>query len=221
MQNSPSSDINSKPVNSYYSNASEFKNIPELSTGLVRLENETWPEGTRAAQAAFESRIDIFSDGVFFHTENQDFWGLSTSLITQISDPNTIDSWETITDDGMIRTHNPRGNALYVVSVGVSPRFQWRGIGRQLIAYQISLAQRLGLEYIVLGSRVPGFHTFNGDIESYLALQTADGRSVDSLISFYQGCGLEIGKIKSDYMEDDRESRNYGVIMFKHLKPSK
>lgn len=211
------SDNISEIMNTSYCNAVDFADKGELISGLVWLENETWPEWTRAVREAFESRINIFPEWVFFHQEGMDFWGLSTSLITQITDPNTIDSWEDITDYGMIRSHNPLWNALYVVSVGVSPRFQWKGIGRELVTYQIALAKKLWLQHIVLGSRVPAFHAFDGNIEEYLSLEDDTWKSVDPLVRFYQWCGLEIGKIKSNYMEDDKESRNYGVIMYKNL----
>ena len=201
-----------------YSNAVDFQDKEALVSWLVRLEDETWPEGTRAEGEAFESRIKIFPEWVFSHQENNDFWGLSTSLVTQIVDPNNIDSWEDITDYGMIRNHNPNWNALYVVSVGVSPRFQGKGIGKELVTYQIGLAEKLWLEYMILWSRVPEFHKFAGSIEDYLSQKNEKWKSIDSLVRFYQGCGLEIGKIKSNYMEDDKESRNYGVIMYKKLR---
>lgn len=200
-----------------YSNAVGLSDSEKeaLLDGLVRLENESWPEGTRAPREAFENRVNIFPEGVFFCQQGDDFGGLSTSLVFETEDPNAIKSWEEITDWGMITNHNPAGNALYVVSVGASPRFRGQGIGGELVKYQVGLAEKLGLKYVILGSRVPDYHKYDGDIESYLAERDENGRSIDSLISFYQGCGLEIGKIKSNYMEDDKESRNYGVIMYK------
>jgi len=118
----------------------------------------------------------------------------------------------------MITNHDSKGNCLYVVSLGVSPRFQNKGIGQILIKEQIKLAKELNLEYLVLGSRLPYFHKYNGDIKNYLNEKTNGGFSIDPLVRFYQKCGLRIGNIKANYMEDDWESRNYGLIMYKKLK---
>lgn len=207
--------VNILIASEWYANAMNCANTNSLLNGLIHLENETWPEGTRASREAFESRINIFPEGVYFYQEHGDFWGLSTSLITDISDPNSIRTWEEITDYGFITSHNPNGNTLYTVSVGVSPRFQGKWVGKNLVEYQIALAQKLGLQYMVLGSRVPEFHKFDWTIDEYLSSRNQDWKSIDSLVRFYQWCGLEIGKIKENYMEDDKESRNYGVIMYK------
>lgn len=145
------------------------------------LENETWIEWTRAKREAFESRVSIFPEWVFFYKKNNRFGWLTTSLITQISNPNTIESWEIITDNGMITNHDIHWNALYVVSVWVSPFFQWNGIWKRLLTYQIELARRLWLEYIVLWSRVPDFHKFNGNIEDYLSIRDEKWEMVRSI----------------------------------------
>ena len=196
----------------------EIKNLQQSDISkIIYLENETWPEGTRASKENFESRLNIFPDGVIGSLVDDDLAGLTTSMIVQLDDLNSIKSWEEITSEGSISNHNPEGNCLYVVSLGVSPRYQGKGVGYDLIKEQIHLGKRLGLKHLVLGSRIPEFHKFEGTIKEYLALKNKDGLSVDSLVRFYQKCGLKIGKVKPNYMEDDKESRNYGLIMYTEL----
>ena len=191
----------------------EIKNLPEI----VFLENETWPEGTRANETAFRNRLNIFPQGFIGFYVNNQLAGFTTSMIIDLNNINSIESWEKITDFGMITNHNENGNCLYIVSLGVSPRFQGNGVGQKLITEQINFAKKCKLEYVVLGSRIPGFHLFEGSIEDYLSNKTPNGFSIDPLVRFYQKSGLEIGSIKPNYMEDDKESRNYGLIMYKKL----
>lgn len=117
--------------------------IEDLLDGLEALEAESWPEGTRAGKKEFLSRVRIFPDGVFYYRVGRDFGGLSTSMIVSIDDPGSIRSWEAVTDYGMISSHNPKGNTLYIVSVGTSPRYRGRGIGKTLVSKQIELAESL------------------------------------------------------------------------------
>lgn len=46
--------------------------------------------------------------------------------------------------------HDPWGEVLYIVSVGVLPRYRGRGIGRRLIEREIEIARRMGVEKVQL-----------------------------------------------------------------------
>lgn len=198
----------------------EIKNATRKNLDtVIKLENEVWPEGTRSPIEKFENRLKIFPKGFFLAYNDGRLIGVSTSQ--RISyDGATIDSWEKVTDHGWIRTHNSFGNALYVVSVGSISR---SGGGSVLIQAQKKLAKDLGLDYLVLGSRIPGYDTYciNEEeipIESYIKLKREDGEYLDPELRFYTRNGLSLREIKSNYMEDDKESRNYGAIMI--WKPS-
>ena len=182
---------------------------------VVRLENEIWPEGTRATKDKFESRLKIFPQGFFLALADKDIIGVSTSEIINYDLKNPPKSWEEVTDNGYIRNHNPYGNAIYVVSIGAISR---RGGGSALVQAQKDLAQRLNLEFLVLGARIPGYDAYckeHGDIniKDYIKLKREDGELIDPELRFYTRNGLKIFKIVPSYMEDDKESRNYGAIM--------
>ena len=110
---------------------------------VITLENKVWPPGTRSPREKFESRLRIFPEGFFLAYKEGSLIGVSTSQIIKY-DGSTIDSWEKITDFGWIRTHNPMGNALYVVSLGAISR---SGGGSALINAQKKLATELGLDF--------------------------------------------------------------------------
>jgi len=170
---------------------------------VMRVENETWEEGTRASIDKFISRFDIFPIGIFGVYENNKLIGVSTSEIIKSLD---ISSWEQATDNGyIVASHDSNGKHLYVVSVGVSKYYRGKGAGSLLINAQKKLIEQLNLESLVLGARVPGFSKSKLNIEEYV--------KIDSEIKFYEKNGLSVSEIKSNYMEDDKESKNYGVLM--------
>jgi ribosomal protein S18 acetylase RimI-like enzyme len=186
----------------------------QLVLDAVQWEEEVWPEGTRAAKALFESRLATFPEGfICVRGERGELVGLSTSMRISFSGPEEINTWNGTTCDGTIANHAPEGNALYIVSLGVSPKSRGSGIGKRLVASQVALAKHLGVRTVLVGSRVPGFQHYQGDIESYLAQRTVDGRCVDPGVRFYEACGLSNCGIRSNYMTDDLQSRNYGVLM--------
>lgn len=183
---------------------------------IVELENAIWPEGTRAPREKFEKRLSIFPEGFLLAFKDNQLIGASTSQIISYIKGNSIKSWEQVTDNGYIeKTHNPGGNALYIVSLGALSR---SGGGSALIAKQKELTQHLGLSVLVLGARISGYDVYcrttkEIPIEEYAHLQRADNCLYDDELRFYIRNGLTIQTIMPNYMEDDAESRNYGAIM--------
>ena len=59
-------------------------------------------------------------------------------------------------------------------------------------------------------------------IEDYVKLRRQDQELLDSELRFYTRNSLRLMKIMPNYMEDDKESRNFGAIMVwtnkKHTK---
>ena len=183
---------------------------------VVELENEIWPEGTRASREKFESRFKIFPQGFFVAFKNNQMIGVSTSEIINYDVQNPPTSWESITDNGFIeKTHITDGTSLYVVSIGAISR---SGAGSALLEAQKKLKQELGLEFLVLGARIPGYGSYYEtkgkiDIQDYVKLKREDGQLLDPELRFYSRNGLKLSKIVPNYMEDDRESRNFGAIV--------
>lgn len=183
---------------------------------IVDLENAIWPEGTRAPREKFEKRLAIFPEGFFLAFKEEKLIGASTAQIISYTKGEPIRSWEYITDNGFIeKTHNPQGNALYIVSLGALSR---SGGGSALITEQKALARRLGLTTLVLGARIPGYDAYCKSIQEvsineYVRRTREDGLLHDDELRFYTRNGLQLQTIVPNYMEDDAESRNYGAIM--------
>lgn len=190
----------------------------ELLDEVMRVEREAWPEEWQATRDKFESRLAIFPDGFFVAFKGRRMVGVSTSEIVNYDPENLPKTWDEITDNGRIKeTHDKFGNALYVVSVGVSQEFQGKGIGKRLTEAQKRLAQKLGLRYLFLGARVPGYQSYHKEhpevsVEDYVRLEEDPANKLDPELRFYESCGLKMLKTMPDYGPDP-ESENYGVIM--------
>ncbi len=209
----------------------QIKNVkPSELDEVVRVEQEAWPEDMRAPREKFESRMKIFPDGFFGAYVDGKLVGISTSVITDYK-PGEIKTWGELTGNGYGTTHKENGNTLDVVSLGVSQSSYLQpvreylkgnelpGLGTSLMERQKELAKKGGLEYVVLVARVPKYNeTWNKNplsIDDYLELTKESGSSepYDPEIRFYKRCGLRIGSIIPN-AEEDRESRNYGIIMY-------
>ncbi len=193
--------------------------LPAVLNEVVKVEQETWPEEIQAPLAKFQSRAQLFPEGFLtIALADLGIVGVSTSEIINFSADSNF-TWEEITDHGWIKTtHNPEGNCLYLVSVGASPKAQGQGVGSKLLTEQIKLAGEKNLDWLVLGSRLPGFaeyHRVHPEVsgQEYLNLKREDGLPLDPEIRFYTRAGFHPLKLVPNYMEDDPESENFGVVM--------
>lgn len=188
-----------------------------LLNQIEAVEKSAWPDELEAPRDKFQARIDVFSEGFIIAEVNSVVKGMSTAQLTNY-DPNGKLSWNELTDNGYIRkSHNPEGNALYVVSVAVASDTQGLGLGSKLVDAQKELTTKLGKKYLFLGARVPGYDAYckeHGDvtIEDYLKLRNEKDESVDPEIRFYMRRGLKPAKI-IPHFEPDPPSRDFGVVM--------
>lgn len=199
---------------------------------IMEVERSAWDEEWQASEDKFVKRMEVFPEGsIGIFAENGDLAGVTTSMIIDIPDtlPQQYKNWSEITGDGYITPHKMDGNSMYVVSVAVSEKFQGQGLGQKLVAAQIELAKRLGVEKVVLGSRLPGFKEYleknniisenlAEEAEKYLNLEREDGKPQDAEIRFYKTyCGMTPVKILPDFGPDE-PSKNFGILMVKNLK---
>jgi ribosomal protein S18 acetylase RimI-like enzyme len=199
--------------------AVDFGDKGDLLKEVLRVEKEAWPEEIRAMRDKFESRLEVFPEGFFLAFVDSKLAGVSTSEIINLNPWTPPTSWEQTTDEGYIRrTHRNDGNTVYVVSIGVSDWAQGRGLGTKLLDAQKRLVKEKGLRYLALGSRIPGYreyHSANPAItaQEYAKMADANNEPLDPEVRFYARCGFEIAKVAPNYMGDDPESENYGVVM--------
>lgn len=184
---------------------------------IMEVERSAWPPELQAERSKFESRMQVFPEGIVATMIDGKAKGFSTSQITTY-DRNTNKTWDEITDNGtLVKTHNPEGDSLYVSSVAVGADAQRKGLGAKLVEAQKEFVTKMGLKRLYLGARIPGYDQYckeNGDIsvEDYLELKNDKGDPLDPEIRFYSRQGLKPAKVVPEF-EPDIPSRNYGVVM--------
>lgn len=165
-------------------------NIDQLSEHVKR-----FPEGALCAEV----------DGILI--------GSMTGLLVNMQDYGHSHNWETVTDGGYIRNHNPEGDTLYIVDICVIPEFRQSGIGKWLMQSMYETVVQLGLVRLLGGGRMPGYGPHAQDVtpEAYLD-KVLTGEWKDPVLTFLLRCGrMPIG-IAREYLEDE-QSNNCAAIM--------
>lgn len=165
-------------------------NVDQLSEHVNR-----FPEGALCAEV----------DGILI--------GSMSGLLVNMMEYGHTHDWETVTDGGYIRNHNPVGDTLYIVDICVIPEFRKSGIGKWLMQSMYETVVQRGLLRLLGGGRMPGYGARAHEMtpESYLE-KVLSGDLKDPVITFLLRCGrMPIG-IAHGYLEDE-QSNNCAAIM--------
>ncbi len=168
-------------------NESDISRVAELETSI-------WPVEMQASENKLRRRFSKFPEGFLGAFNGSVLIGASSSMIISYKEFCKYNTWYQITDDGYIGNHDPNGNLLYLVSIGVHPTHQRKGIGSSLIKAQLTLAADLRLDYVGLGSR-----------------------NTEQNIKFYVKNNFNLEKEVNIFI-CDAEANNMGVIMLHELK---
>lgn len=166
-----------------------------------------WNEGQ------LKNHITLFPEGALCIEINGEVAGSMTGLLVQFDPVHPEHTWEEITDNGYIRNHDPNGNTLYVVDIGVRPAYRKLGLGKWLMFSMYDVVVHKGLDRLLGGGRMPGYqqHSDKWSPEQYLE-RVVEGNVKDPVLSFLLRCGRTPVRVVPNYLEDE-ESCNYGTLM--------
>lgn len=191
----------------------EEKDFP----GLIRIQQESFPPPFPSElwwnAEQLNNHITLFSEGALCVEVQGEIVGSMTGLLVDFDPTHPGHTWEEITDRGYIRNHNPNGNTLYVVDICVRPAYRALGLGKWLMLSMYDVVVHKGLERLLGGGRMPGYHKKADEMtaEQYLAA-VIKGELKDPVITFMLRCGRTPVQVVANYLEDD-ESCHYGTLM--------
>lgn len=172
-----------------------------------------FPEELWWNQDQLRSHITLFPEGALCAEVDGIIVGSMTGLIVAMEQYEDNHQWATVTDDGYIRTHNPKGDTLYVVDIAVKPAFRKSGIGKWLMQSMYETVVHLRLTSLVGGGRMPNYALYQHELtaEQYVDKVIA-GEISDPVLTFLLRCGRVPIGVAEQYLEDE-QSCNYAAIM--------
>lgn len=190
---------------------------------LLELE-KIWPVNARANEHALKFRLIQFPEGYFIA---EDASGIIASIICcpyqyQSHDLSNYASWEQVSKNCYDNTSLK--NALYIVSGTSRPTIYQQQVFNGGMQHVIDLAKKLGKQYVVGGSLIPGYASYiakKGFISAAdYVFKKHNQRYVDPLIEKYRRLGFYVpdkNHIIENYFSD-AASLNYSALVVKDLK---
>ena len=203
---------NGKPVTAEIRNYNK-PDFPEL----IAIQKESFPPPFSSElwwnEEQLANHVELYPQGALCIEVEGELAGSMTALLTDFDPAHPEHTWQEITDDGYIRNHKSGGATLYIVDICVRPKYRSLKLGQLLMQSMYERVVQDGLERLLGGGRMPGYHKFSDTLsaEQY-AEQVIAGEIKDPVISFLLYCGRMPVAVVSNYVEDE-ESENYALLM--------
>ncbi|MGM0899052.1 MAG: GNAT family N-acetyltransferase [Bacillota bacterium] len=186
-------------------------------SGLIEVQRESFPPPFPPDllwnEQQLGNHIALYPEGAICVEIDGEIAGSMTGMLTKFDPAHPLHTWEEVTDYGSIGTHDPDGESLYVVDIGIKPKFRKLKLGKLLMEAMYERVVADGLERLIGGGRMPGYHRYAEKLtaEQYIE-HVLDGELKDPVISFLLSSGRMPVTIVPDYL-DDEESHNFALLM--------
>jgi GNAT superfamily N-acetyltransferase len=187
---------------------------PQHAEQLGALQQIVFPtlaadEWIRAEQ--FLHHLQIFPEGQFVVTHNSQVVGMTSCMRANFSTEQH--TFKEISAGGWFSNHDPSGDWLYGLDMGVHPDYRGQGLARHLYRARHQVAKTLGLKGQFTVGMMNGYGVVADIIsaEQYFE-ELKQGKRTDPTISAQMRIGFEPVSLVPDYLTDPA-CGNYGVLI--------
>lgn len=199
------------------------KTLPDDIDKIVKLQKESFPYLARYGNIwhsdELESHLQIFPEGQCVADLNGQVIGSASSLIVQLEPEYADHTWEEITGNGMMTTHNPTGDSLYGADISTHPKYRHEHIGKRLYDYRKETVIKFNLRRMISGGRLFNYCDYADRMSALEYAQKVIAHELrDPVLSFELENGFSFIKVLTNYLNDLR-SLNYASFI-EWLNPS-
>ncbi len=166
-------------------------------------------EWIRAEQ--FLYHLTIFPEGQFVVTDNERVIGMTSCVRANFSSDHH--TFKEISAGGWFTSHDPLGDWLYGMDMGIHPDYRGRGLARQLYRARHYVAKQAALKGQYTVGMLNGYGAVAGAMsaEQYFD-ELKKGFRTDPTLSAQMKVGFEPVCLVPDYLNDPA-CHNYGVLI--------
>lgn len=162
----------------------------------------------------FYSLLKMFPEGQIGIEYNGKIVASSSSHILNFSNYSETQSWNELTNNGLITNHDPNGDTLYGIEIMVDPAFRGMKLSRRLYEARQKLVKDKNLKAIVIGGRIPNYHKYSGKLTaSQYVERVMDRKIYDPVLTAQIANGFVLKRLLPDYLPNDKESCGYATFL--------
>lgn len=190
--------------------------LPQHAGALEELQRIVFPALSFAERLRAEhylAHLQVFPEGQFVLTNEEMIIGMTTTQRMNFDLLSYQHTFLETSGDGWMSHHQPEGEWLYGLDMGIHPEFRGRGGARLLYRARQQLVRRLGLRGQLTVGMMNGYGAVRGEIggrEYYR--EWLEGRREDPTLTRQRKIGFEPLGLIPDYLHDPT-CGNYGVLL--------
>lgn len=181
---------------------------------ITEIQVRSFPQMRPWSREQFASHLRHFPEGQIGLEYGGELVASSSSLLLDFGMYDGLHTWAEITDNGMIRNHNPQGSTLYGMEVMVDPEFRGMKLARRLYEARKELARERNLMSIVIGGRLPGYHEHAGEMSAREYVDRVLRKElIDPVLTPQLANGFVLKRLLQNYLPNDEESKGWATFL--------
>jgi GNAT superfamily N-acetyltransferase len=157
--------------------------------------------------------LEVFPEGQFVITDHEEVIGMSTTMRTRFDFENHHHTFKETIAGGWLSNHDPHGDWLYGLDMGILPAYRGRGLARALYRARHEMAEKLGLKGQLAVGMMSGYGAVSGEMsgEQYYE-ELISGKRKDPTLTVQMKIGFEPVALMPEHLNDPL-CGNFGVLI--------
>ncbi|MEJ2668994.1 MAG: GNAT family N-acetyltransferase [Gammaproteobacteria bacterium] len=190
---------------------SDYADIKQLMDEVYANLGGAWP------LKKFETQLKTFPEGQLCIVDKGKVIAAALSVIVDYEQFGDKHTYEEITGDAYLTTHDPNGDVLYGVDVFVAPDYRGLRLGRRLYEARKELCCNLNLKSIIAGGRIPQYKQYADRMTPQVYIEAVKNKDIyDPILTFQLSNGFEVRRVLKAYLPEDKDSKGFATLLQWH-----
>lgn len=211
MSNNQTTDDSEHKLTLRHLKLSDYKDVKEMWDRIYADFESALPE------KKFRAQLTVFPEGQICIEDHGKVVAAAFAVIVDYEKFGDQHTYEEITGNAYLTTHDPKGDVLYGVDVFVSPDYRGMRLGRRLYEARKEICQNLNLSAIIAGGRIPNYQNHAGKLTPQEYIEKVKQKEIyDPILSFQLSNDFEVKRLLHAYLPEDEESMGYATLLQWH-----
>lgn len=158
--------------------------------------------------------LKIFPEGQLVVVVDGKVVGSALSIIVDYKKATANHTYEKITGNYTFSTHDYDGDVLYGIDVSIAPEYRGLRLGRRLYDARKELCEQLNLRSIIFAGRIPKYTEHSCELTPKEYIDKVRLKEIhDPVLNFQLSNDFHVVKVMRNYLEGDKSSEEYAVLM--------
>jgi predicted amidohydrolase/GNAT superfamily N-acetyltransferase len=186
----------------------DFDDIKAIMDEVYQNLGGSWPKKKYVAM------LKVFKEGQICIEDNGKVIAAAFSVVVEYDKFGDEHTYDEITGNAYLTTHDPNGDVLYGVDVFVDPNYRNLRLGRRLYEARKELCKNLNLTAIVAGGRIPNYKEYSSKLSPQQYIESVKRKEIyDPILTFQLSNGFDVKRVLKAYLPEDQDSKGYATLL--------